>query len=219
MKPLLLVTLLSFALLVGLFSTVNDAHAYSLANIHPQTIPLWGLAWGTDTVNVRVEAGNAVSATAIAETRQAISDWNDAINTIYSGKFHFVDVTGTTTPPQVTVRVKAGGGTVQGQALANDRNHDGLFDSCKVNVSGQAFGTTNDGATVKSIALQEIGHCLGLLHSDNSADVMFGTLQNPPNTQISSCDVTAWGAVMHWLVSDPDGTSPHPPHVTSVTCP
>lgn len=90
--------------------------------------------------------------------------------------------------------------------------------NCKVNVSGKAFGLTNPDETVWSIALQEIGHALGLLHVEGSAapdDVMYGTLRNPPNTRISFCDLDAWAAVMAWLLQ---GTAPALPSVPSVSC-
>jgi len=45
---------------------------------------------------------------------------------------------------------------------------------------------------------------------------MFGTLQSPPNTIISTCDIETFKEVMHWLVVD--DSSPHAPDVTSVTC-
>ena len=104
---------------------------------------------------------------------------------------------------------------VQGQALAKTDNL-GFFIDCKVNVSGKAFGANNPDDTVLSIALQEIGHCLGLLHADNSDDVMFGTLQDPPNTQISFCDLDGWAEVMAWLLTG--GGIPALPTVNSVSC-
>ena len=53
---------------------------------------------------------------------------------------------------------------VQGQAQCKSEGDS--FTNWKVNVSRKAFGLTNPGDTVLSIALQEIGHALGLLHAD-----------------------------------------------------
>ena len=106
---------------------------------------------------------------------------------------------------------------MQGQALCSS-DLAGFFTSCKINVSGKAFGLTNSADTVRSIALQEIGHALGLLHAEGAAapsDVMYGTLQSPPNVQISVCDINAWATVMAWLLA---GTLPQPPTASSVSC-
>ncbi|MBI4308051.1 MAG: matrixin family metalloprotease [Chloroflexi bacterium] len=205
------------ALALVLAST-GSAAAYSLADYGATTIPLWGFAWGKTVVTVKVDASKGVSGAAIAQTRQAIADWNAAINTVYPGVFTFQDVTdvpGKGVKADVVVRVKSGGGMVQGQALCNSSG--GLAIDCKVNVSGKAFGSTNSDAAVLSIALQELGHTLGLLHADNNKDVMYGTLQDPPSTQISACDMKAWETAMQWLF---DGSaSPHGPTAKAVSCP
>lgn len=178
--------------------------------VEPVTIPLWGPTWAKSEVTVSVNAGRGVSAAAVDQVRRAIADWQHAIDS-RTGSFAFTEVAG---DADVVVKVKKGGGMVQGQALC--KSDGGFFIDCKVNVSGKAFGSDNPDDTVLSIAIQELGHSLGLLHADNPDDVMYGTLRNPPNTRISECDLDAWEEVMHWLVDD--GTSAHPPHVDSVSC-
>lgn len=208
---------ISIALLLAVTGVPGVALAdhYAPAVVEPVTIPLWGPTWTVDSVTVSVSAGKGVSPAAVDEVWGAIDDWNHAIGTVAGAPFPFLVPAAPGTTAQVIIKVKAGGGMVQGQALAGiDLN--GFFTSCKVNVSGKAFGLTNSGTAVRSIALQEIGHCLGLLHADNSDDVMFGTLQNPPNTVISFCDLEAWAAVMEWLLT---GAPPARPSVSSVSCP
>lgn len=213
---LLAASFLAMVLLLAPATPANAAVPYQFADYGATTIPLWGPTWGKTVVTAKVESSKGVSATAVATTRQAIADWNDAINTTHPGLFTLQDITATGGKADIILRPKAGGGSVQGQALQSSSG--GLFTSCKVNVSGKAFGSQNSDDTVRSIALQELGHCLGLLHADNTKDVMYGTLQSPPNTIISACDMKAWDAVMHWLVAD-GGASPHAPHVQSVSCP
>jgi hypothetical protein len=208
---------ISITLLLGLIGVPGVAVAdhYSPAIVEPVTIPLWGPTWTVASVSVSVSAGKGVTSTAVGEVWAAIDDWNHAIGAVIGAPFPFLVPSAPGTTAQLIVKVKAGGGMVQGQALAGiDVN--GFFRSCKVNVSGRAFGLTNSGPAVRSIALQELGHCLGLLHADNSDDVMFGTLQNPPNTVISVCDLDAWAAVMEWLLTS---AQPARPSVSSVSCP
>ncbi|MBI1893105.1 MAG: hypothetical protein HYS14_03205 [Candidatus Rokubacteria bacterium] len=183
-----------------------DFH-YGLANIAPETIPLWGPSWDHSPVTIVIQTSKGVTAQALTAITQAIDDWNHAITTGTGAPFPFLWLVPAGTPADIVVRPKTGGGMVQGQALCLT-DASGFFRSCKVNISGKAFGLPNSADTVRSIALQEIGHALGLLHAEGPAasdDVMFGTVQNPPNIQISVCDVSAWAAVMAWLLT---GTTP-----------
>lgn len=210
------------AVAVGLwllgFPGAASADHYTVENppatIEPQEIPLWGPTWDHSPLTYVIEAGKGVTPEAIAMVEQAITDWNHAIAYgVGDPDFAFLVPVPEGASPDITIRPKSGGGMVQGQALCN--SSDGFFTWCKVNISGKAFGSANPDDTVRSIAIQEIGHALGLLHSDNSLDVMYGTLQDPPNTRISFCDLDGWAAVMAWLLL---GTTPAPPSVSSVSC-
>ena len=155
---------------------------------------------------------------AVAMVEKSVDDWNRAIHARFDpAPFHLVIIT--EGKADITIRPKGGGGGIQGTAMCSD-NGKGFFTDCKLNVSGKAFGSTNSSDAVLSISLQELGHALGMLHSDNTADVMYGTLQSPANTVISVCDMEAWEEVMHWLVGTDaaDPPVPHRPHVTSVSC-
>lgn len=194
----------------------GELPSYTLETFEPQTIPLWGPTWNHGDVTVIIKPGKGVSQEAIDMVEQSISDWNRAIHTrlAQDSPFHLVLIT--SGKADITIRPKKGGGMVQGQALCKSAN--GFFTDCKINVSGRAFGSDNPPDTVLGISIQELGHALGLLHSDNSEDVMYGTLQAPPNTVISQCDIDAWEAVMHWLLADGPNANAHPPHEGSVSC-
>lgn len=202
------------ALVGALLVLPQPAAGYDLAVIEPVTIPLWGPTWNHSPVTIRVDVSSGVSQAAVDEVLGAIGDWNQAIAT-RGGPVAFLYLVPSGAAAEIIVRPKTGGGSVQGQALCQS-DANGFFTACKVNVSGKAFGQSSPGGTVRSIALQEIGHALGLLHADNKADVMYGTLQSSPNTQISECDVDGWAAVMAWLLEPP--ADPHPPTVASVSC-
>ena len=217
--------LLVLFLLLGLFLVpLSDVAAdnqdpYTLKDVEPQTIPLWGQrTWAKTEVTVIINAGNGVTDAAITEVERSVDDWNRAIHSGLGGTSPFHLVLITDGKADITIRPKAGGGAVQGMALCKD-DGNGFFTNCKLNVSGKAFGSPNPSGTVLSISLQELGHALGMLHSDNSDDVMFGTLQSDPNTVISQCDIDTWKEVMHWLVADNlDPATAHRPHETSVPC-
>ena len=206
-----IIFMLSIVVGLGQFASLGSVFAYDFATNEPNTIPLWGPTWAQDEVTVSVDAGRGVTPEAVQMVEQAIQDWNAAIETKFPSLFSFIQVE---SGADVTVKVKKGGGSIQGQALCSSDDQR-FFTNCKLNVSGRAFGSDNSGDAVLSIAIQELGHALGLLHSNHIADVMFGTVQPTPNTQISHCDMDAWAAVMDWLVMD---NSPAPPNVNSVSC-
>lgn len=212
MKVPLIALVLGLVLVPVSIALADTQGPYTLATIEPQTIPLWGPTWDHGDVSYSIEAGRGVSQDAIGLLQQSVDDWNKAIHT-RSSLFHLVPHAGGG-KADITIRPKGGGGPIQGTASC--KNAGGFFTSCRINVSGKAFGSTNPSLTILSIAIQEVGHALGLDHSNNSSHVMFGTLQDPPNTVISECDIDVWAEVMHWLVAD--GPNAHTPHVSSVSC-
>ena len=176
---------------------------------------MWGLrTWAKTDVTVIINPNRGVTQEAVAAVEQAVEDWNRAIHARYNpSPFHLVLISEGSA--DITIKPKKGGGMIAGQAQCDSAG--GFFTTCKISVSGQAFGSTSSFDTILSITLQELGHTLGLLHSDNPADVMFGTLQSTPNTVISECNIDTWTAVMHWLVVDINSGA-HIPHVSEVDC-
>lgn len=112
------------------------------------------------------------------------------------------------------IKFKVGGGMVQGlTVLQFDTN--GFIRHAVLNVSGKAFGTPNDDATIAHIAKHETGHALGIGHADFGTDLMSPTVNS--FNSISTCDVDAVNAANHWKLVD-GSTTPHQPHVDHVNC-
>jgi len=152
------------------------------------TIPLWGPTWCKDTVTWRIDNADRITDSALAEVIDGITAWEHNP----PAGFTLTEVANGETP-DITIKFKKGGGRVQGQALQHSDN--GCFTNVKISVSGKAFGQDSPMGQVKSITIQEIGHGLGLLHSNNTNDVMYGQVQSPPNVKLSLCDLEAWNAV------------------------
>ena len=116
------------------------------------------------------------------------------------------------TKPDIALKFKTGGGSVQGQALRKfDSN--GFVTSVNINVSGMAFGI--DVGAVHQITMHEMGHALGAGHANGDGVLMSPTI-NGGVDGITSCDRAAVLAAQNWYFEDP--SSPTQPSVTSVSC-
>lgn len=222
MKIAFLVVLLGVFLLPASIAMAGHgapASTYELGPALDQTIPLWGPTWGKSEVTVIIKANGGVSQAAIDKIVQSVDDSNAAIHKKFGDATPFYLNLITDGKADITIRPKGGGGQIAG--TAQQSSEGGIFTGCKISISGKAFGESNDDDIILSIALQELWHCLGLLHSNNPLDMMYGTLQATPNIVISECDVQAFELVMHWLLDSDDApnTSVHAPHGTAgVVC-
>lgn len=191
-----LVMSLSIILLMIPSNSVLAGNDLLSADDEPEnnTIPLWGPRWCQDIVTWRIDNFEKITDNAQLEMKAGIETWSHnnpttGITGITLDEFNPDDPG----KPDIVIKFKKGGGRVQGQAL--QQSDGGCFTSVKISVSGKAFGRDNPTGQVKSITMQELGHGLGLLHSDNTKDVMYGTVQSPPNVRLSQCDLDAWSAV------------------------
>lgn len=185
----------SFTIFLLMIPTNSVFADHPLLDPEPEnnTIPLWGPTWCKTTITWRIDNADKITETALNEMKDGIQAWeHHSLQGIT-----LREVVGDEAP-DIIIKFKKGGGMVQGQALQRS-DTDGCFISVKINVSGKAFGRDNPEGQVKSITMQEVGHGLGLLHSDNTKDVMYGTVQSPPNVLLSQCDLEAWGVVQNTL--------------------
>lgn len=174
------------------------------------TIPLLGFAWNHTTLTYSINAGKNVDPAAVTATNDAIAAWDTAINGGSKADFNLVPAP-SGTQGDIRIFLKVGTGVVLGSAQTFT-NSDGSAKYSKVTLSGKAFGDPLGHDPVETIAIQEFGHSLGLGHSSEPSDPMYGTY-NGVKLAPSACDVTAFDAVEAWY----PGTF-HPPTVSSVTC-
>lgn len=174
------------------------------------TIPLLGFAWDHTNITYSISAGKRVDPTAVQAAHDAIAAWNSAIDSGSKSDFTLVPaVEGS--KADIRISLKVGTGVVLGSAQTFT-NSDGSAKYSKVTLSGKAFGDPLAHDAVQTIAIQEIGHALGLGHSDDPTDPMYGTY-NGVKLAPSACDVEAFDAVHEWYPG-----AFHPPTAASVTC-
>jgi hypothetical protein len=176
---------------------------HSATGGHLDVCCAWNSALGDGVLTYRVSGGDVAARTVVAA---AVEDWDVAL-----GRDLRLDPT-TAKTADITISFKKGGGQTQGVALRSfDRA--GFVRSVKVTISGQAFGLPNNAATVAQITRHEVGHALGLGHSD-FPDLMFPTLG--AEDEISGCDITGVRTANAWAFDG--GTVPVRPAVTAIGC-
>jgi hypothetical protein len=222
------VAALGAALTFALSAAPASATTGSIALIAP-----WGTAAysnGVVTVTYSITASPAVPQGARDAVQAAIDHWNNCLyngsnsftsgsfsatdsgcSTLsFTGKWHFVPAVAGT--PLVKIAIKKGGGTVAGKTFSNF-DSSGFLAGDRVQISGSSFGVSDD-QVVFNTADHELGHVVGLGHSNVTTDLMYPVLNG--TVSFGSCEINGVEALYgSWL---PSASTPALPSTSSVAC-
>lgn len=190
-----------------------SASSYSIGLLAP-----WGnaaYAGGHITVSYTLSSAPGVPGSARTAVQSALTSWNSCLGggsgcggLSPKGRFSF---TAATASPLLTITIKKGGGTVAGSTKLTYSG--GFISAARMQISASSFGSPNTAETVYEIALHELGHVVGLGHSNDPSDLMYPVLNG--TTSFGSCEVNGFDALYSgWLGSG----NPTLPSQSSVGC-
>jgi predicted Zn-dependent protease len=187
----------------------------------------WGRKLANGTLTYKIIGGDALAHQAV---RNAVNLWNAELKdirlteTLPNVKAD-IEVNFNPTAQKIHASVgdmttSAAGRTLKtavtaGQSVDNfDEN--GFITSVRISISRSAFGNTLSLSKIEQLTEHEIGHALGIGHTNFDGDLM-SVILSGKSRPISKCDINALLEANQWKIVE-HGNAPHAPRLNYINC-
>lgn len=139
---------------------------------HAFTLDLLGAGWNKRQVAVAVKDADRQPAQMMLDIEAAVNDWNDVLSRIdHAPVLIWVD---DIRRADVAIILKTGDRYPLGQTLTRTAGRSRcVLRSALIQLNAEALGKEMSDAGIRSVARHELGHALGLRHSDDPSDLMY----------------------------------------------
>jgi len=194
---------------------------------HIQVCCGWGNKLVNGTLTYRTIGGDITTQEGV---REAIHEWN----TKMGGNIRIIELAVDNVTPDIEINFNSnsqklgdssntmitsgymGNNAVTAGQSVNSFDKDGFITNVKITISRSAFGYTFDLNKIKQLTEHEVGHALGLQHTNFNGDLMSPIVSYKADS-ISKCDINAVLEANYWKTIEL-GISSHSPYVKYVVC-